>query len=204
MRSSAAIRGSRSDVDPRAGSARAGSGSAIGPGVSRPGRCAGAAFTSCWRARFVGSVGEGGSDLAGAGTEASRGPGGAKGPASCNAMPHAASTLATSSQNRPRPRQPAKNCRGQASTGGSVGDHAVLPCHCLGQRQSLLQLEVSVVGLGRIELRETLWRLGRDLFGDRRQIGPRCGRGIRRAALVLQHMVEIGLALRPEARRLLP
>ena len=194
------MRGSRSDVDPGAGPARAGSGSATGPGVSRPGRCAGGAFATSWRVRLVGS--ERGGGLAGAWTEASRGAGGAKGPASCNAMPHVASTLTTSSQNRPRPRQPAKNCRGQASTGGSVGDHAVLPGHCLGQRQAFLQLEVSVVGLGRIELRETFWRLGRDLFCDRRQIGPRRGRGVRRAALVLQHMVEIGLALRPEARSL--
>ena len=49
----------------------------------------------------------------------------AKGPASCNAMPHAArSTLATSSQNRPRPRQPAKNAAAAQAQAprGSVGD----------------------------------------------------------------------------------
>ena len=132
-------------------------------------------FAACCGAGFAGScarsAGRAGAWLAtSGGRRRTRGRGG---PRSCNATPPATIRTAMSSQNHPRPRQPAKNRRGPANTGRSVGDDAVLRRHRLCHHQRLLQLEVRVVRLGRVELREALRRLGGNLLGDRRQVGAR-------------------------------
>ena len=55
--------------------------------------------------------------------------------------------------------------------------------------ERLLKLEVCIILLGRIGLREILWRLARNRLGDRWQIGARPSPDIGCAASVLQHMV---------------
>ena len=68
--------------------------------------------------------------------------------------------------------------------------------HC-GHRvchdERLLKLEVRIIRLGRIGLREILRRLARDRPSDRWQIGALPSPDIRCATLVLQHMVQISL-----------
>ena len=149
------------------------------PGRACRGRAAGAARGAAagllrGRSALIGSGGA----TAGAGAPASRGlPGGGR-PSGRVAGRHRQPPAIASddSQNRPRPRQPANERRpGLPPANGrrSVGGDAILRRHRLRQHQRLLQLEVGFIRLGRVELREALGRLARNLLGDRRQVGAR-------------------------------
>src|SRR6185503_8052063 len=102
---------------------------------------------------------------------AMRGAGAGRGPRIWSVTPQSTSTPPMPIQNRPSPRHPPNiaarrwggtvACQRTANAGGSVGDDAVLQRHGLGHHDRLLELEVRVVRLRRVELREVAGRLVR-------------------------------------------